>query len=42
MPPSLLVTAWNEPSLAEQAFPFDVANALLVKAREQERVRSLP
>ncbi len=36
-----LVTAWNERPLGEQAFPFVLADALVVKVREQERVRSL-
>jgi transposase-like protein len=36
-----LVAAWNERPLGEQAFPFVLADALMVKVREQERVRSL-
>jgi putative transposase len=36
-----LVTAWNERPLGEQAFPFVLADALMVKVREQERVRSV-
>jgi putative transposase len=36
-----LGTAWNERPLGEQAFPFVVADALVVKVREQERVRAL-
>jgi putative transposase len=36
-----LVTAWNERPLGEQAFPFVVADALVVKVREQGRVRAL-
>jgi putative transposase len=36
-----LVTAWNERHLGEQAFPFVLADALVVKVREQERVRAL-
>src|SRR5262249_22805472 len=35
-----LVTAWNERPLGEQAFPFVLADALVVKVREQERVRA--
>jgi putative transposase len=36
-----LVAAWNERALGEQSFPFVLADALVVKVREQERVRSL-
>jgi putative transposase len=36
-----LVTAWNERPLDEQAFPFVLADALVVKVREQDRVRAL-
>jgi putative transposase len=36
-----LVTAWNERPLGEQAVPFIVADALVIKVREQERVRAL-
>src|SRR5260370_30715988 len=36
-----LVAAWNERPLGEQAFPFVLADALLVQVRQQERVRSL-
>jgi transposase-like protein len=36
-----LVAAWNERPLGEQAFPFVLADALVVKVREQERVRAL-
>src|SRR5690349_19011431 len=36
-----LVVAWNERPLGEQAFPFVLADALVVKVREQERVRAL-
>lgn len=36
-----LVTAWNERPLGEQEFPFVLADALIVKVREQERVRAL-
>jgi putative transposase len=36
-----LVAAWNERPLGEQAFPLVLADALMVKVREQERVRSL-
>jgi putative transposase len=36
-----LVAAWNERPLGEQPFPFVLADALLLKVREQERVRSL-
>src|SRR5260370_26359815 len=36
-----LVSAWNERPLAEQAFPFVVVDALVVKVREDERVRGL-
>src|SRR5215831_9495029 len=35
------VSAWNERPLGEQAFPFVLADALVVKVREQERVRAL-
>jgi transposase-like protein len=36
-----LVAAWNERPLGEQAFPFILADALIVKVRELERVRAL-
>jgi putative transposase len=36
-----VVAAWNERPLGEQAFPFVLADALVVKVREQERVRAL-
>ncbi len=36
-----LVTAWNERSLSEQAFPFVLVDALVLKVREDERVRGL-
>lgn len=36
-----LVTAWNERPLAEQAFPFVLVDALVLKVREDERVRAL-
>ena len=36
-----LVTAWNERSLGEQAYPFVLADALVIKVRDQERVRAL-
>jgi transposase-like protein len=36
-----LVGACNERPLGEQAFPFVVADALVVKVRDQERVRAL-
>lgn len=36
-----LVTAWNERPLGEQAFPFVLADALVLKIREEDRVRSL-
>src|SRR5258706_11681229 len=36
-----LVAAWNERALGERAFPFVLADALVVKVREQDRVRSL-
>jgi putative transposase len=36
-----LVAAWNERPLGELAFPFVLADALVVKVREQERVRAL-
>jgi transposase-like protein len=36
-----LVTAWNDRPLVEQAFPFVVADALVIKVREQDRVRAL-
>jgi putative transposase len=36
-----LVAAWNERPLGEQAFPFVLADALVIKVREQERVRTL-
>lgn len=35
-----LVTAWNERPLGEQAFPFVLVDALLLKVREDERVRA--
>ena len=36
-----LVTAWNERPLSEQAFPFVLVDALVLKVREDERVRAL-
>lgn len=36
-----LVSAWNERPLAEQAFPFVLVDALVLKVRDDERVRSL-
>lgn len=36
-----LVTAWNERSLCGQAFPFVLVDALVLKVREDERVRGL-
>ena len=36
-----LVTAWNERPLGEQAFPFVLVDALVLKVREDERVRAL-
>jgi len=36
-----LVAAWNERPLGEQAFPFIVADALMVKVRDEERVRAV-
>jgi transposase-like protein len=36
-----LVAAWNERPLSEQAFPFVLADALVIKVREQKRVRAL-
>jgi putative transposase len=36
-----LVRAWNERPLAEQAFPFVLVDALVLKVREDERVRAL-
>jgi transposase-like protein len=36
-----LVAAWNERPLGEYTFPFVLADALVVKVREQERVRAL-
>src|SRR5260221_14711645 len=36
-----LVTAWNERPLGELAFPFVLADALIVKVRDEERVRAL-
>jgi len=36
-----LVTAWNERPLGEQDFPFVLADALMVKVRDEERVRTL-
>jgi putative transposase len=35
------VTAWNERPLGEQDFPFVLADALMVKVRDEERVRTL-
>jgi transposase-like protein len=35
-----LVSAWNERSLAEQRYPFVLLDALVVKVREDGRVRS--
>jgi putative transposase len=35
-----LVAAWNERPLSEQTFPFVVADALVLKVREAERVRA--
>lgn len=36
-----LVTAWNERPLSEQGFPFVLVDALVLKVREDERVRAL-
>lgn len=36
-----LVTAWNERPLSEQVFPFVLVDALVLKVREDERVRAL-
>jgi putative transposase len=36
-----LVSAWNERPLGEQAYPFVLVDALMLKVRENERVRSL-
>jgi putative transposase len=36
-----LVAAWNERPLGEQPFAFVLADALVIKVREQERVRAL-
>ena len=36
-----LVSAWNERPLGEQAFPFVLVDALVLKVREDERVRAL-
>lgn len=36
-----LVEAWNERSLGEQAYPFVLVDALVLKVREDERVRGL-
>ncbi len=36
-----LVIAWNEHPLGEQAFPFALVDALILKVREDERVRAL-
>ena len=36
-----LVSAWNERSLGEQPFPFVLVDALVLKVRDDERVRSL-
>jgi len=36
-----LVAAWNERPLGEQAMPFVLADALIVKVRDAERVRAL-
>src|SRR5215467_10391749 len=36
-----LVAAWNERPLGEQAFPFVLVDALVLKVREEERVRAL-
>lgn len=36
-----LVTAWNERPLGEQVFPFVLVDALVLKVREDERVRAL-
>lgn len=36
-----LVTAWNERSLRGETFPFVIADALVLKIREVDRVRSL-
>jgi putative transposase len=36
-----VVAAWNERPLGDQAFPFVLADALVIKVREQERVRAL-
>jgi putative transposase len=36
-----LVSAWNERSLAESAYPFVLVDGLVLKVRDDERVRSL-
>lgn len=36
-----LVSAWNERPLSEQAFPFVLVDALVLKVSEDERVRAL-
>ena len=36
-----LVSAWNERPLGEQTFPFVLVDALVLKVRDDERVRSL-
>ena len=36
-----LVTAWNDRPLSEQAFPFVLVDALVLKVREDERIRAL-
>lgn len=36
-----LVSAWNERPLSDQAFPFVLVDALVLKVREDERVRAL-
>lgn len=36
-----VVTAWNERPLGDSAFPFVLADALVLKVREEDRVRAL-
>jgi transposase-like protein len=35
-----LVVAWNEWTLSEQVFPYVLADALVIKVRDEERVRA--
>jgi len=34
-----LITAWNTPSLSETEYPFVIADALVIKIREDHQVR---